>query len=191
MQILKPEIRSNILECAERIFYSRGFRGTTTRQIADSAGISVSNLYLYFKNKEMIFNEVVREFNTQFNGKMKAFMSHTDVQANMNERADQIVAILLGAISSNKRIFIIFFDKSGGTRFEACGEKVISLIADHIGKEIGYKIESGLLRIISENLFNAIIEIAKIGKSDNEIAANIGTIIAYHINGIRSFMGNV
>jgi len=188
MQKLKPEIRMTILNRAERIFYSHGFKGTTTRQIADSAEISVSNLYLYFKNKEMIFNEVVRTFHAEFNGKLKEFMRHTDVQEIMNERADQIVTMLAAAVFANRRLFVILFDKSEGTRFEVCGEKVIALISDHIGKEIGQKMDKVLLRIISSNLFNGIIEIAKIGKTDNEIAANIGTLVAYHMNGIKSFL---
>lgn len=55
MQVLKEEIRKKILNAAENIFYQKGFRGATTRSIANEVGISVSNLYLYYENKEAIF----------------------------------------------------------------------------------------------------------------------------------------
>lgn len=44
--------RSQILDGAARLFAERGFHLTTTRDIANAAGVSEGTLYNYFENKE-------------------------------------------------------------------------------------------------------------------------------------------
>ena len=39
-----------------------GMSGTTTRHIADIAGVSVGSLYEYFKNKEEIYDAMAASF---------------------------------------------------------------------------------------------------------------------------------
>lgn len=45
----------NILQASLKCIGERGFEHTTTRHIADTAGISVGTLYQYYKNKEEVF----------------------------------------------------------------------------------------------------------------------------------------
>ncbi|RMD03073.1 TetR/AcrR family transcriptional regulator [Clostridium autoethanogenum] len=71
MQVLKEKIRDKILKADENIFYEKGFKDTTTRSIAKAVGISVSNLYLYYENREVIFTGVVDEFYEYFIKKAK------------------------------------------------------------------------------------------------------------------------
>lgn len=44
--------RKQILDAAARLFAERGFHLTTTRHIAEAAGISEGTLYNYFRNKD-------------------------------------------------------------------------------------------------------------------------------------------
>lgn len=46
MQTLKTDTRKRILNVSKRLFLKKGFRETTTREIAREAGINLSNLYL-------------------------------------------------------------------------------------------------------------------------------------------------
>jgi len=55
--------RSEILEAANRLFIDRGYHGTSMRQIAQQAGISLGAIYNHFSAKEDIFNAVFMEFN--------------------------------------------------------------------------------------------------------------------------------
>lgn len=48
-----------ILEAAETVFAEYGFRGATTGQIADRAGIPKANLHYYFPTKESLYRQVV------------------------------------------------------------------------------------------------------------------------------------
>lgn len=50
MQTLKTDTRKRILNVSKRLFLKKGFRETTTRDIAREAGINLSNLYHYFSS---------------------------------------------------------------------------------------------------------------------------------------------
>ena len=48
-----------ILAAARRLFREKGFKGTSTREIAEAAGLRQPSLFHYFKNKNEIFRAVV------------------------------------------------------------------------------------------------------------------------------------
>lgn len=50
--------RAEILEAAERIFVADGYEGATIRKIADEVGVSSTALYMHFRDKDEILNEI-------------------------------------------------------------------------------------------------------------------------------------
>lgn len=54
----KEEKRKLMLQSAANIFVQNGYHKTTVKDIVDQAGVSVGTFYLYFKNKEDIFEKV-------------------------------------------------------------------------------------------------------------------------------------
>ncbi len=60
MQILKANTRNRILIVARQQFEQKGYSKTSMREIAESAGVGVGNIYNYFTNKDELFREVVR-----------------------------------------------------------------------------------------------------------------------------------
>lgn len=57
----KEDRPEEILDAALRLFTEKGFNATRMMDVAKEAGISKGTLYLYFSNKESIFQEVVRQ----------------------------------------------------------------------------------------------------------------------------------
>ncbi len=49
-----------ILEAAEKIFATNGYKGTATGDIAREAGIPKANLHYYFKTKSNLYREVLK-----------------------------------------------------------------------------------------------------------------------------------
>jgi AcrR family transcriptional regulator len=47
-QILKPELKESIINSARHEFYIHGFEGSSMRNIAKAAHMTVGNLYRYF-----------------------------------------------------------------------------------------------------------------------------------------------
>jgi AcrR family transcriptional regulator len=54
--------RAAILEAALNLFSSQGYRGTSIREIAQSAGVSTGNVYHHFPDKETIFQTVLGQY---------------------------------------------------------------------------------------------------------------------------------
>ncbi|MFH1686786.1 MAG: TetR/AcrR family transcriptional regulator [bacterium] len=56
------ERRQQLLAAARELFVKKGYRGTTTEEIARRAGVTKGALYFHFKTKEDLFLELVRSF---------------------------------------------------------------------------------------------------------------------------------
>ncbi len=56
-----PGLREKIISAAQEAFADKGYRGTPVREIARMVGVTVGVLYLYFKNKEELYLEALRE----------------------------------------------------------------------------------------------------------------------------------
>ncbi|MGH7689527.1 MAG: helix-turn-helix domain-containing protein, partial [Gemmatimonadaceae bacterium] len=54
------EIRDRILEAATRVYALHGYRGATTRLIANEAGVNEVTLFRTFGSKDSLFKELAR-----------------------------------------------------------------------------------------------------------------------------------
>lgn len=55
------ERRGEIIRAAMKVFAKNGFGGSTTREIAEGAGISEAMIYSHFRNKEDLYNAIIDE----------------------------------------------------------------------------------------------------------------------------------
>ncbi len=58
----KEETRERLLRSALEVFSEKGYLGATTKEIASRAGLSEMTLFRHFKNKELLFKEVINNF---------------------------------------------------------------------------------------------------------------------------------
>ena len=56
----RPESRARILEAAQRVYSEHGFRGATTRRIAEAAGVNEVTLFRIFGGKDALLAEAIR-----------------------------------------------------------------------------------------------------------------------------------
>ena len=52
--------KSEILDIARKLFWEKGYDGTSLKDIAGSCGFETTNIYYYYKNKEEILFEALR-----------------------------------------------------------------------------------------------------------------------------------
>jgi AcrR family transcriptional regulator len=52
------ERRADIIKTARRVFAEKGFHGTTTRELAEAAGVSEALLFKHFPTKEALFSAI-------------------------------------------------------------------------------------------------------------------------------------
>ncbi len=55
------DTKAKILQSAQRLFAQRGFDGTTTKDLAQAAGVAEGTLFRYFTNKKAILVEVATQ----------------------------------------------------------------------------------------------------------------------------------
>ncbi|NRA86672.1 MAG: TetR family transcriptional regulator C-terminal domain-containing protein [Rhizobiales bacterium] len=58
---IRAENEQLILRAAEQVFAEYGFRGATTKMIADLAGIPKANLHYYFPTKNALYSKIVED----------------------------------------------------------------------------------------------------------------------------------
>lgn len=54
------ETRQRILQAGFELFSQKGLHGTNSREIAAAAGVSIGSFYTYFKDKRLLFIELIR-----------------------------------------------------------------------------------------------------------------------------------
>jgi TetR/AcrR family transcriptional regulator len=94
-----PGKREQILLAAEHVFADRGFKGTTTREVAEQAGIASSLIFYYFKNKMALYEAVFQNFFEQ-----------------LEELMQQNLSLDLDRLGKLKRFLFTFTDFASGHR---------------------------------------------------------------------------
>src|SRR5438876_6199957 len=56
---MKHDRRQDILEAAMELFAKKGFRGTTTRDLATQAEVNEAIIFRYFNNKEELYRAIL------------------------------------------------------------------------------------------------------------------------------------
>ena len=80
------DVRERILEAAATLYKDSGFRGTTTRRIAEEAGVNEITVFRHFGSKEALLREVIRQGWDRF--QMPALpLSPVDPEAELTEWA--------------------------------------------------------------------------------------------------------
>jgi AcrR family transcriptional regulator len=77
-QIQAEERRLQIMETALKVFADKGFKGASIKDIAEAAGISQGLMYHYFKSKENLLAETIKQYS--FIGELKGILASKEDQ---------------------------------------------------------------------------------------------------------------
>lgn len=187
MQVLKKEVQENIISIATKLFYINGFEDTSMRQLAGELGMSVSNLYKYFKSKEDLFSEIVKGYHTQYLTNFKKFVSHKEMDSFDADGNQQLTQALFGSIKSDHVKFVLLMDKSRGTKYAKFKAEVSTLLSKHVLQGISTASKQEyMVKLVVRNFFSGIIEIAKEYKNDEWAYSNLSLLVKYHMSGMQS-----
>ncbi len=73
MTLVNTDIRQLILETTRKMLIEYGYYAVSMRKIATEAGCGLGTIYLYFKNKDVLFHTLIDE------GFEKMFEQHISV----------------------------------------------------------------------------------------------------------------
>ena len=102
--------RDELLAIAAELFAQRGFKNTTVRDIADTAGILSGSLYHHFDSKESMVDEILSSFQTELFKKYDEILgSDLDARA----KVEAVVRASFEAIDQHHAEVAIFQNDSG------------------------------------------------------------------------------
>ena len=99
-----PERREAILAAALEEFSASGFAATRLDDVAKRAGVAKGTIYLYFRDKESLFQELVRLELSPVVGALER-ASHADVP--LRQVTDQLIEVFAREIFETRRKDVI------------------------------------------------------------------------------------
>jgi AcrR family transcriptional regulator len=111
--------REAILAAALDEFSAQGFAAARLDDVAKRAGVAKGTIYLYFRDKEALFQELVRSLLTPVVGSIEALR---DADMPVRSLADRLVDLFVDEIFSTRRCDVIRLMIAEGRRFPKLAE---------------------------------------------------------------------
>ena len=118
-KVRSAERRDAILSAALDEFSTRGFEAARLDDVARRAGVAKGTIYLYFRDKESLFQELIRSMLTPLVGTIEA-LGEADVP--LPVLAERIVELFVREVYETRRKDVIRLMISEGRRFPKLAE---------------------------------------------------------------------
>lgn len=202
MQVLKDEVKERINNAALELFAEKGYQNITMVEIAVKAGISVGNIYLYYKKKEILFREVIPD---DFLLKFKSYLEKKILAApgtplkGLENNPLHLLAKeeMIDFYCANRLKLIAVFDKGEGTVYANAKKELLDYIEGLFYNYIKSLPETtekilaeykSMVQLIYVNLFNCIVEIVKRFTTKDELREALAQILTYHLYGLNGLI---
>lgn len=138
--------REAILAAALNEFSARGFAAARLDDVAKRAGVAKGTIYLHFRDKEALFQEIVRSLMGPFVGTVElAFNANIPLRT----LADQVVELFVREVFGTRRKDVIRLMMTEGPRFPKLAEfyyrEVLSRVFNAARKRLQRAVDSGEL----------------------------------------------
>ncbi len=147
MQTKKVDIKEKIRESAKEIFFSVNYKDASMRDVASKSGMTVGNIYRYYENKELLFDDILSDtYHTiikliKVTEVAKIFVKKKNIN---NENAivknskfkSFFLDIIIKIVSKHSTELYILLANSEGSKYEDTKQKITIMIKETIIKRI-------------------------------------------------------
>jgi AcrR family transcriptional regulator len=203
MQVLKDDIRDRIINAALENFAEQGFVKTSMADIAKKAGLSVGNLYLYYKNKNELFYSVipqslVAQLKSQLMKRI-SFAKGSELSEIRENPAYMFIGEEMIEFYCKYRLqILIVLETPENTPYAGLKKEVVNYLAnlffqytESLPNELDRRdIEElkELIPIIYNSLISSLLNILKITASKDQLRLQLRKLISYHLFGLNEFV---
>ena len=185
MQYLKPELREKIFDAATREFYLNGFKGANMRIIAQEAGMTVGNVYRYFKSKEHLLDEIVKKTYLELLSVIRANYERLTKQEEIQKSIERLVRLWL----DHHDVIVIILLNSEGSKYENVIEEFKKAIMNRIKEEFKM-IDVDILEIMTNGLIGGIKHILQKYPHDSKrVQALLHNMVSYFFEDFEKRIG--
>ena len=113
MEVLSmpQQTREKILEAAIDLMSLKGFSSTTTKEIAQAAGVSEMTLFRKYKNKQEILDCVIDKYTSSFQA--KKIFSRNDLVYDLETDLANVSRTYQDFMNENKKVVLLAYKQSG------------------------------------------------------------------------------
>lgn len=147
MQIKKDDTRSKIKESAKEIFFTTSYAGASMRDVASKCNMTVGNIYRYYENKEVLFDDIIKSTYdcvvklikvTDF---IKPFIKGKSIDSEKslykNSKFKNYLLDQISKLVANHAVELyILINNSEGSKYEGTAERISKLIKETISKMV-------------------------------------------------------
>lgn len=166
MQTKKIEVERKIYKGALEIFKEKGYKSATMKEISKSSGVPIGNIYRYYQNKEILFDEIVFEVYSR----IKFIHNHEELETgnpNFNDKPRVFLSRYIALATSKPMEFSILFNSSEGTKYEKFIDELVDIrwekYAEYLKTtDVGNrKIDKDFIMILIKSAITSTIGISK------------------------------
>lgn len=201
MQTLKTDIRKRILQVSKMLFLKKGFRETTTRDIAREAGINLSNLYHYFASKDELFRVLLKPATDTLEGLLNEHhgIKGEDILSMQEEGyVEATLEEYMDAIRKYRNLLKLLLFKSQGSSLEGYKEyyveKATRMVLDWLKAmktkhpEINTDVSDFFVHLNNVWMFTLLEEVLMHDLTEEEVRSVLSDYIQFEVIGWRKMI---
>jgi AcrR family transcriptional regulator len=128
-----------ILSAAFKCISAKGSASVSLRDIADEAGVALSQLNYYYDNRERLFAAVLRRMKQEYLSEVEAGMATFSTSS---EKAHFLIKYNRGLLKANQRLYRAFLDFFGLAMWSKSFKKEMNGFLDDISGVIANQMDS-------------------------------------------------
>lgn len=157
---ISTTVSQKILDSAYKCISEKGYAHASLRDIAEDAGVALSQLNYYYKNKEGLFTEVVRALSQNYIDEVEAKLQKG---GSAKERLNRLIAYFKATMHDRPDILKLLFDFVSMSFWNPSFKKLLSslfnnvsdLIKKYVFEDSAAKIRHG--KFSAETLAKSIV----------------------------------
>ena len=147
--------RRQIVDVAARLFSKKGFSGTTTKEIAEGAGVSEAIIFRHFPTKQTLYSAIIekktRQTQQQLQSDLKEAECRKDDYAYFGSLAFDLLEIYLNDPTLMR--LLLFSALEGHELAEMFFQSTARKVRDHVRRYIKQRIVDGAFRKVDARLY--------------------------------------
>lgn len=180
MKLLKEEMRQRIVEAARDEFFQSGYARASMRAIAQQAGMTVGNIYLYFPGKEQLFDAIVGET-------VRQIQEITRLPSANNDTIRKMADALRATFVQNRVEFMILVTRSSGSKYENYKQMLITLAQRRMREEFVTRGYEALYDPLAVAIMEGLMEIFRTYDGDEKrLEQSLVCFLNYMLGGLLS-----
>lgn len=188
MQIKKDNSKNKIKSSAKKLFFVMQYKDASMRDVAKMSDMTVGNIYRYYENKEILFEDIVGQTYEKIEKilrvtdfaqvfiKNKIGLNAKNVYKNSKFRV-HILENMVDVVVQNANEFYILINNSAGSKYENTSDQIMTMIKNTIVAVVP-EMEDDMVSVYAYTAMSTVSYILKTYIGDkSKLKKNISTFI--------------